>query len=140
MNSRYKKAYIKSVMLCLLPAIMTVAVNILCLCIRTDENHNLMFWLNVSTDWICGVYLVFVICCRVLPRRQLYKLSCRSKETVNGVIDKIDDRPMRYEKLNCLPVFVGDRQFFAPEEIQLPTPGTAVSLTVASNVIMEVAL
>lgn len=135
----YKKIYIRAVLWCIVPAALTVTINILCLILRTDGNHNWMLMVNLLTDWLCGMFLVYYTSCYVAPRKELYRLSCRQKEELQGVIDKVDEQLVRYERLTCVAVHVGKRQVFAPEGLKIPEVGELVTLSVAGNVILEVA-
>ncbi len=134
----YKKPYIRAVLWCVIPALLTAAINILCLALRTDENHNWMLVINVLTDWVCGAFLAYFTSCYVLPRKELYRLSCRRREEVQGAIDKVEQQPVRYERITCIAVYIGQRQLFAPEEITLPNEGENAVFSVAGNVILEV--
>lgn len=135
----YKKPYNHAVLWCVIPAALTVVINILCLVLRTDENHIWMLFVNVLTDWLCGVFLVYFISCYVLPRKELYRLSRRRREEIQGVIDKIEQQPVRYERITCVAVHIGQRQLFAPEGMSLPKVGETAVFSVAGNVILEVA-
>ncbi len=135
----YKKPYIRSVLWCMIPAALTVAFNALCLALRTDENHFWMLVINVLTDWLCGSFLVYFISCYVLPRKELYRLSRRRREEIKGVIDKVEEQPVRYERLTCIAVHIGQRQLFAPVGMTLPQAGKNAAFSVAGNVILEVA-
>lgn len=137
---KYKKDYYRSVAVAVIPAVLTVFWNVFCLIIRTDENHVYMLWGNLLSDWACGVFLVFYISCCVLPRWELYRLSRRRRELVLGVVDQVQLQPVRYERLNCVVIHVGQRQLFLPEGLALPQVGQTVRLSVASNVILEVGL
>ena len=134
----YKKPYVRAVLWCVIPALLTAAINILCLALRTDENHNWMLIVNVLTDWVCGAFLVYFTSCYVLPRKELYRLSRRRREKVQGIIDKVEQQPVRYERLTCVAVYIGQRQFFAPEGMLLPKVGETAAFSVAGNVILEV--
>lgn len=134
----YKKPYVRTVLWCAIPAVLTAAVNILCLILRTDENHNWMLFVNVLTDWLCGVFLVYFISCYVLPRKELYRLSRRRREEIQGVIDKLEMQPVRYERLTCVVVHIGQRQLFVPKGMSLPQAGKTAAFSVAGNVILEV--
>lgn len=134
----YKKTYIRAVACCIIPAALTVAIHVLCLALRTDENHFWMLVINVLTDWLCGVFLVYFISCHVQPQKELYRLSCRRREKVRGIIEKVDRQTVRYERLTCVAVYIGQRQLFAPEGMSLPQEGETAVFSVASNVILEV--
>ena len=135
----YKKPYNQAVLWCVIPAALTVVINILCLALRTDENHIWMLLANLISDWLCGAFLVYYISCYVQPRRELYRLSHRRREEIQGTIDRIEVQPIRYERINCLTVYVGNRQLFAPEGMTLPQTGENATFFVAGNVILEVA-
>lgn len=134
----YKRPYIRAVLRCMIPTALTVAVNIVCLILRTDENHLLMLLINLLSDWICGLFLVYYVSCCVQPRKEMYRLSRRQREKIQGVIDKIETQPIRYERIHCVTVHVGQRYLFAPEEMPLPKEGETVTFYVAGNVILEV--
>ena len=134
----YKKNYVHAVLRCVIPAALTAVINIVCLILRTDANHNYMLMINLMTDWICGVFLVYYTSCYVLPRKELYRLSRRRREEIQGVIDKIEEQPVRYERLSCVAVHIGQRQLFAPAGLILPKAGENAAFSVAGNVILEV--
>lgn len=135
----YKKSYVCAVLWCVIPVVLTVAVNVLCLALRNDENHFMMLLVNVLTDWLCGVFLVYFVSCYVLPRKELYRLSRRRREKIQGVIEKIEQQPVRYERITCIAVYIGQRQLFVPEGMSLPQEGETAVFSVAGNVILEVA-
>lgn len=135
----YKKAYVRAVLWCIIPVMLTAAINIACLLLRTDENHLWMLLVNLISDWVCGLFLVYFVSCYAQPRKELYRLSRRRREEIQGTIDRIEVQPIRYERMNCVTVYVGQRQLFAPEEIPLPQEGETAVFCVAGNVILEVA-
>lgn len=135
----YKKPYIHAVLRCVIPAALTAVINIVCLVLRTDANHNWMLMINLMTNWICGVFLVYFTSCHVQPKKELYRLSRRHREEIQGIIDRIDQQSVRYERLTCVAVFVGHRQLFAPVGLSLPKTGENATFSVAGNVILEVA-
>lgn len=135
----YKKTYVHAVLRCVIPAALTAVINIMCLILRTDGNHNFMLMINLLTDWLCGVFLVYYTSCYVLPKKELYRLSCRRREEIQGVIDRIEQQSVRYERLNCVAVYIGHRQLFAPAGLTLPKVGGNATFSVAGNVILEVA-
>lgn len=134
----YKKTYIHAVLWCVLLAALTAVINIVCLILRTDANHNYMLMINLMTDWICGVFLVYYTSCYVLPRKELYRLSRRRREKIQGVIDRIEQQSVRYERLTCVTVYIGQRQLFAPAGLTLPKVGENAAFSVAGNMILEV--
>ena len=135
----YKKSYVRAVLWCVILVVLTVAVNVLCLALRNDENHFMMLLVNVLTDWLCGVFLVYFTSCHVQPKKELYRLSRRRREKIQGVIDRIEQQSVRYERLNCVAVYIGQRQLFAPVGLPLPKVGENAAFSVAGNVILEVA-
>lgn len=134
----YKKPYVRAVFWCVISALLTAAINIACLALRGDENHYWMLLVNLISDWLCGVFLVYFISCYVQPRKELYRLSCKRREEIWGVVDKVELQPVRYERINCVTVHMGERQLFAPEGISLPKEGESAGFSVAGNVILEV--
>ena len=134
----YKKTYVHAVLRCVIPAALTAVINIVCLILRTDGNHNFMLMINLLTDWLCGAFLVYYTSCYVLPKKELYRLSCRRREEIQGVIDRIEQQSVRYERLNCVAVYIGQRQLFAPAGLILPKAGKNATFSVAGNVILEV--
>lgn len=135
----YKKSYIRAVVRCVIATLLTVAINIICLVLRSDENHYWMLFVNLLSDWIGGVLLVYLASNYVQPRKELYRLSCKRREEIHGTINKVELEPIRYERINCVTVYVGQRQMFAPEGMALPKPDVAATFFVAGNVILEVA-
>lgn len=134
----YKKTYFSAVLWCVISVVLTSVINILCLALHTDENHFWMLSINVLTGWLCGVFLVYFVSCRVTPCKELYRLSCRRRENISGVIDRIDRQPVRYERIACVTVYIGQRLLFAPEDMNLPQAGERAVFSVAGNVILEV--
>ena len=134
----YKKSYFQSLIVPIFIAFFAVFLNAVCVRFRTDENHLWMLWINLVTDWLCGAFLVFDICCYVMPRKELYRLSCKRRQTLEGIIDRVELQTVRYEKINCFTVYMTDRQLFAPEGMSVPTVGEKAELHVAGNMILEV--
>ena len=134
----YKKAYVQAASVCVILAVLTVGINMFCLFLRTDENHNWMLAINLLTDWLCGVFLVYFLSCYVMPKKALYRLSCKRRENLRGAIAAVEEQPVCYEKLPCVAVRIGDRKLFAPEGLPLPQVGEEATFFVAGNVILEV--
>ena len=118
---------------------ITFLLNILLVLLRTDSTHTWFLLVNIITDIVCGVYLVYDLSINCGPLWRLLKLSSRMRETVCGVITEIEPYTTRYANLDCYCVKLDKRRTFLPAGTLHLEVGTQVELTLSGNVILEVA-
>lgn len=122
-----------------LVGIFALAINILFLALRTDENHDLLLILSIIVTVACGWIITALIGIIIKPMTQLYKLSLRPTECILAKIDRIGTEPYRVESFDCYEIQSANNIFFliADGNIRLKE-GDTVTLSLASNIITEV--
>lgn len=133
----YHRRLKKKILLCACLLIAAVAMNVLFVSLRTEENHLLMMWLNIAVDILCGFFLIYYTDTRIFPAHRLWRLMCRSKLTVTGTVDSIGKTGIRYMDIACIPVTVSGRQLFLPEDTLQLQVGEHCTLSTVSNIIVE---
>lgn len=137
--ARYPKSLRLRFIGCGLLLALTLVGNVLLYSLRTAENHTIFLLINIISDILCGCFLVYAMTARLLPMLQLYRLTCRPRSTVEGMVTAIGSQPMRYMDLDCLSVSVGQRQLFLPSGTLSLNVGSHYVLSVTANLIVEVA-
>lgn len=135
----YKNALKKRLVLDGVLAGVTLLLNILLAVLRDDNTHTWFLLANIVTDIVCGVYLIYDLSFRFVPRWRLVKLNDKMKETVSGQITEIEPYTTRYANLDCYCVKLGKRRTFLPTGTLQLEVGMQVELTLSGNVILEVA-
>ena len=123
----------------ILSGLVALAINILFLLIRTDENHNLLLTFSIIVTVACGWIITAIVGMIIKPMKQLYELSLRPTECILAKIERINNEPYRVENFDCFEVHTADNIFFliADGNIRL-REGETVTLSIASNIITEV--
>ena len=123
----------------ILLGIVALAINILFLLLRTNENHNVLLILSIIVTVACGWIITAFVGIVIRPMTQLYELSLRRAECVLAKIESINTEPYRVENFDCFEVHTADNIFFlvADGNIRL-REGDVVTLSVASNIITVV--
>ena len=123
----------------ILLGIVALAINILFLLLRTNENHNVLLILSIIVTVACGWIITAFVGIVIRPMTQLYELSLRRAECVLAKIESINTEPYRVENFDCFEVHTADNIFFlvADGNIRL-REGDVVTLSVTSNIITEV--
>jgi len=75
----YKKRLQLRIGLCIAGLVLTIGLNILFTALRTDRNHDLMLFLNIVTDVLCGFLLLYFLQMHIFPELRLYRLFCRNR-------------------------------------------------------------
>ena len=119
--------------------ILVVAINILFLLLRTNENHNILLALSIIVTVTFGWIITATVGIIIKPMAQLYELSQRPTECVLVTIERINPETYRVENFDCQKIHTADNIFFliADGNIRLKE-GDTVSLSIASNIITEV--
>lgn len=118
---------------------LAVAISILFLLLRTDENHNTLLVLSIIVTVALGWTIIALVGLVIKPMKQLYELSLRPTECVSAKIERINTEPYRVENFDCFEIYAADSIFFlvADGNIRL-MEGDTVTLFIASNIITEV--
>lgn len=135
----YKKMLTKRILLCAALGILTIALNALCIFLRTDQNHSIMLWCNILTDILFGFFAISYIYGRIVPQKRLYSLFSRHKTSLSGTVCAISEVSTRYMGITCLKVSVHNRTLFLPVDTLQLEENTAYTFTITSNIILEVA-
>ena len=133
------KSLKKNIAFCVALAVAVILVNILCVRLRTEENHYWMLLTNIVTDIFCGAFLIGYCEMVILPRWRLYRVSAQKARPIYGRVTAVDNRIARYAGLDCYEVVLdGQRRLFLPEGAVSLVIGTDVTVFVAGNMIVGV--
>ena len=123
----------------ILLGILAVAINILFLFLRTDENHNTLLALSIVVTVASGWIITALVGLVIKPMTRLYELSLRPTECVFAKIERINTEPYRVESFDCFEIYTANNIYFliADGNIRLKE-GDTVTLFIASNIITEV--
>ena len=123
----------------ILLGILAVAINILFLFLRTDENHNTLLALSIVVTVASGWIITALVGLVIKPMTRLYELSLRPTECVLSKIERINTEPYRVESFDCFEIYTANNIYFliADGNIRLKE-GDTVTLFIASNIITEV--
>ena len=116
-----------------------VAINILFLFLRTDENHNTLLALSIVVTVASGWIITALVGLVIKPMTRLYELSLRPTECVFAKIERINTEPYRVESFDCFEIYTANNIYFliADGNIRLKE-GDTVTLFIASNIITGV--
>ena len=129
----------KRIFFCIALAVAAILLNILCIRLRTEENHHWMLLTNIVTDVLCGAFLIGYCEMVILHQWRLYQVSVQRAEPIRGCVTAVEDRTVRYAGLDCYEVVVdGQRRLFLPEGAVSLATGTDVTVLAAGNMIVEV--
>ena len=123
----------------ILLGILAVAINILFLFLRTDENHNTLLALSIVVTVASGWIITALVGLVIKPMTRLYELSLRPTECVFAKIERINTEPYRVESFDCFEIYTANNIYFliADGNIRLKE-GDTVTLFIASNIITGV--
>ncbi len=125
--------------ICLAAAAVTVLLNTLFLLLRTDENHELMLFLNIFADIAFAWFSVAFFNLSLKPMISLMRLVGSPVQKHEILIDKISDKTVRVGEFDCYKLYAGERVFFLPDSANFSLkPGEAIISSTASNIITEV--
>lgn len=132
----YKKRLRLRIGLCIAGLLLTVGLNVLFTALRTDRNHDLMLFLNIVTDVLCGFLLLYFLQMHIFPELRLYRLFCRNREQLAGTVTAISQSTQRYMDMDCHSVTVNGRRVFLPAGTMRLQNGE-YTLFLVSNIIVE---
>lgn len=122
--------------LCILAVILTLGFNLALVFTASRSTATLFCILNIVSDVLCGVFLIYYLYTRLLPERVLCRFAGMPMTDYAGVIESLPAQSVRYMDMDCYEVQVNDRTLFLPVCMDLK-PGEAYCFRLASNVIME---
>lgn len=134
----YKQKINRRIVICAALVGMTAALNMICIFLRTSQNHLWMLLSNIVTDSLCGCFVLYSLEMRILPGFRLYRLMTRTPAVFSGTVEQVNPTAIRYMHLNCCPVTVDGRKFFLPENTLTLESGRQYTLYLVSNIIVEV--
>lgn len=134
----YQKILRRRTLLCLAVAGLALGLNILFTILRTDTNHTLMLILNILSDILAGCFLVTFISLRILPQRRLFRLFAKDKTVFEMTVESICDQPRRYMDMDCVTVNGSGRTCFLPVGTLILREQERYTLSLVSNIILEV--
>lgn len=132
----YQKRIHWRIGLCIAAFLLTVGLNVLFTALRTDSNHTLMLLVNIASDILCGIFLLYSWDMLILPKLRLYRLFCRNRELLSGTVTEISRNPQRYMDIDCYAVTVDSRRVFLPAGT-IALQQERCTLSLVSNIIVE---
>lgn len=134
----YQQMLFRRVLMCVCSILFTLCLNLFLLSFFDKWNRQLLFFLNVITDILCGCALIAYVELRILPQQKLLRLAKHRSSTYYGTIQAVSDVPCRYMDLDCLEVQVDERRLYVPAGTILLTSGNAYRFHLVSHIITEV--
>ena len=122
---------------CITLAVLTAAINLVCVLARTETNHAVMLWVNILTDILCGCFVLSFACFRILPQRRLYALFRKGGVSVGGTVSRVSRSTTRHMDMDCLEVTADSRRLFLPAGTITLSEGETYTFRIVSNVIVE---
>lgn len=133
----FKQQLDRLVLRCAVLGAAAVGLNILFTACRTEQNHTLMLVLNILTDVLAGIYILYTADVQILPKSRLYRLACRETELLRGTVSSISTDTIRYMNIDCHTVTLDSRRLFLPAGTICLEENKACFCRVAANIILE---
>ena len=111
-----KKEIKLKILLCVIVALVCLAINLTLLLTYTRELHALFLTLSILID-VAGSWFVFAyVSLVILPKQRLCDLSLSRQEKLSGVVREISEETQKISRIDCRLVKLDDRTVFLPTE------------------------
>lgn len=134
----YQQMLFRRVFMCVCSILFTLCLNLFFLSFFDKWNRQLLFFLNVVTDNLCGCALIAYVELRILPQKKLLRLTKHRFSIYYGTVQSVSGVSSRYMDLDCLEVQVDERRLYIPVGTILLTSGNAYRFHLVSHIITEV--
>lgn len=134
----YQQMLFRRVFMCVCSILFTLCLNLFFLSFFDKWNRQLLFFLNVVTDVLCGCCLIAYVELRILPQKKLLRLTKHRFSIYYGTVQSVSGVSSRYMDLDCLEVQVDERRLYVPVGTILLTSGNAYRFHLVSHIITEV--
>ena len=134
----YQQMLFRRVFMCVCSILFTLCLNLFFLSFFDKWNRQLLFFLNVVTDILCGCALIAYVELRILPQQKLLRLTKHRFSTYYGTVQSVSGVSIRYMDLECLEVQVDVRRLYIPVGTILLTSGNTYRFHLVSHIITEV--
>ncbi len=121
--------------------LLMIFLNISCTALRNDDNHTLMFVLNIATDVIFGWFSVAWISLKIIPMQRMLRLYDTARDVYSGIVKSASNEATRVRYFDCIEVTAGDdteRTLFLPVGNVELICGKSYLFKLSSNIITEV--
>ena len=134
----YQQMLFRRVFMCVCSILFTLCLNLFFLSFFDKWNRQLLFFLNVVTDVLCGCCLIAYVELRILPQKKLLRLTKHRFSIYYGTVQSVSGVSIRYMDLDCLEVQMDERRLYIPVGTILLTSGNAYRFHLVSHIITEV--
>lgn len=134
----YQQMLFRRVFMCVCSILFTLCLNLFFLSFFDKWNRQLLFFLNVVTDVLCGCCLIAYVELRILPQKKLLRLTKHRFSIYYGTVQSVSGVSSRYMDLDCLEVQVDERRLYVPVGTILLTSGNTCRFHLVSHIITEV--
>jgi len=97
---------------CVALSVCVLIVNIICAVFLNEGNKIALLTVNISSDIVCGCFLIWFITEKIIPRVKLLRLAKSPSEAFSGTVEKISDGTIRYLDFDCRQVYIGGKVFY----------------------------
>lgn len=133
----YQQMLFRRVLMCVCSILFTLCLNLFLLSFFDRWNRQLLFFLNVITDILCGCFLIAYAELRILPQQKLLRLTKHRFSTYYGTVQSVSDVSCRYMDLDCLEVHADGRRLYVPVGTISLTSGNTYRFHLVSHIITE---
>lgn len=133
----YQQMLFRRVLMCVCSILLTLCLNLFLLSFFDKWSRQLLFFLNVITDILCGCALIAYVELRILPQQKLLRLTKHRFSTYYGTVQSVSNVSSRYMDLDCLEVQADGRRLYVPVGTILLTSGNTYRFHLVSHIITE---
>lgn len=137
-NLLLKKDLKKRKTLCAVAAGVTAMLNMMCVALRTENNHSVMLTLNIVLDVLCGWGIIYYRSVYIVPWQKILALMEKESQQICGEIDGISEEVCCHMGLDCRCISIGERKLFHPVLLEPVKQGQNLVCEVVAGVIVEV--
>lgn len=126
---------------CVAAAVLALAENIFCLCIRTEENAGVMFTLIVAADILATWLTIYKVTERIMPRKNWLRVFQKSGTSLAGVVESISEQTQRYARMDCRQIQISEHTVFLVDNGNIVLQvGQEVSAQTADGILKDVVI
>lgn len=132
-----KRSLFVKTALCILAVVLTLACNLVLALTASDGTNALFCFLNIITDIVCGIFVIWFVSVKILPERVLCRFAEKPMTEYSGEVREQSEKTVRYMDMDCYELAVNDRKLFLPVSSARLQTGETYRFRLVSNVIME---
>lgn len=123
--------------LCALVIVLTLILNLILVLCVSDRTNSLFCLINIVSDVLCGVLVIWLCSVKISPLRNLYRLAQKPMREMTGTVKALSEHTVRYLDMDCIAVTLDDRQLFLPVDSMRLQANQTYRFRLVSNLIME---